>query len=169
MIIVYTSETGHTKQYAKILSDATNLPYYTLNEVPEQHKGSDVIYLGWLFANSIKGLENARRKYNVRAVIASGMSPDTPELETLLKAKAKLPGSVPFFYVQGGYDYNKLKGLNHFLMSIQNKRILKRYDDKSEEEKQSDTVYKMFTEGYSAVSEENLKPAIEWTKSQLGK
>lgn len=167
MIIVYTSETGHTKQYAEILSNATNLPFYSLNEVPALHKGSDIIYLGWLFANSIKGLGIARKKYNVRAVIASGMSPDTPELEKLLKEKAKLPESIQFFYVQGGYDYNKLTGLNHFLMSIQNKNILKRYEGKSEEEKQSDSVYKMVTQGYSVVSEEKLKPAIEWAKSQL--
>lgn len=32
MTIVYESNTGHTKQYAKMLSEKLNIPYFTISE-----------------------------------------------------------------------------------------------------------------------------------------
>ena len=53
--IVYTSNTGHTAEYAKILCKKTGLPVYALNEAAKHiSNGTEIIYLGWLFANSIK-------------------------------------------------------------------------------------------------------------------
>ena len=64
--IVYTSSTGHTTEYAKILGEKTGLPVYALNEALKQlSNGIEIIYLGWLFANGIKGYKKAAKKYNV--------------------------------------------------------------------------------------------------------
>ena len=54
--IVYTSNCGHTAEYARILGKKTDLKVYSLNEaVKTLDRGDKIIYLGWLFANSIKG------------------------------------------------------------------------------------------------------------------
>ena len=61
--IVYTSSTGHTTEYAKILGEKTGLPVYALNEALKQlSNGIEIIYLGWLFANGIKGYKKAAKK-----------------------------------------------------------------------------------------------------------
>ena len=54
--IVYTSNTGTTKEYAKLLSDKLSLPYYSLDEIEYKVKpGSKIIYLGWIMASGVKG------------------------------------------------------------------------------------------------------------------
>ena len=54
--IVYTSNTGHTRQYALLLGERLGLPVYALNEANAQLSGgSPVIYLGWLHASHVKG------------------------------------------------------------------------------------------------------------------
>ena len=64
-VIVYTSNTGHTAAYSKILGAKTGLPVYALNEAAKKlQKGTEIIYLGWLFANNIKGYKKATK--NIR-------------------------------------------------------------------------------------------------------
>ena len=52
--IVYTSNTGYTAEYARMLGEKTGLPVWELasRQVP---KGSDIVYLGWLMAGNIQG------------------------------------------------------------------------------------------------------------------
>lgn len=58
--IVYTSNTGHIAQYAKLLGEKTGLLVYELSTALKKlEKGTSVIYLGWLFANSVKGYKKA--------------------------------------------------------------------------------------------------------------
>ena len=72
--IVYTSNTGHTAEYAKILGKITGLPVYNLRESAKAlSKKTEIVYLGWLFANSIKGYQKAKKKYTVCAICAVGL------------------------------------------------------------------------------------------------
>lgn len=45
--IVYTSNTGTTKEYAKLLSDKLSLPYYSLDEI-EYRINQAQNYISWL-------------------------------------------------------------------------------------------------------------------------
>ena len=72
--IVYTSNTGHTAEYAGILGKQTGLPVYSLDRaVKELEKGTAIIYLGWLFANSVKGYQKAAKLFAVSAVCGVGL------------------------------------------------------------------------------------------------
>jgi hypothetical protein len=72
--IVYTSKTGSTKRYAEMLSAETGLPAYALDGAGKKlAKGSEIIYMGWIMANSVKGYKKAAGRYAVRAVCAVGM------------------------------------------------------------------------------------------------
>ena len=72
--IVYTSNTGHTAEYAKILGEQTGLPVYALSEAAKQlSNGTEIIYLGWLFANNIKGYKKAAKQYKISAICAVGL------------------------------------------------------------------------------------------------
>ena len=132
MIIVYKSNTGYTEQYAKLLGKALEMPSYELSNVPECHKGAEVIYLGWLFVGTIVGYKKCARKYKVRCVAGVGMSPPTPELAEGLRATMKIPSAVPVFYLQGGFDITKLKGPMKLIMKVKCREIAGRLTAKPE-------------------------------------
>ena len=82
--IVYTSNTGSAAQYAEMLAKETGLAAYSLDEargkVPAD---SEVIYLGWVMAGTVKGYATAAKRYIVRAVCAVGMAqPAAPPKRT---------------------------------------------------------------------------------------
>ena len=73
--IVYTSNTGFTEKYAKLLGGKLFLPVYSLEEAKGKlAAGAEIIYLGWLMAGTVKGYKPAVRRYRIRAVGAVGMA-----------------------------------------------------------------------------------------------
>ena len=61
--IIYTTNTGSTEHYAKLLAQKTGLPVYSLAEAKKRvFAGAEVIYLGWIMAGSVKGYAEADRK-----------------------------------------------------------------------------------------------------------
>lgn len=166
MIILYTSNTGHTKEYALMLRDALDLPAYALADAPAQVKGADAIYLGWIMAGSLVGYQRAAKDYRLLCVIGVGMTPESNEQTEAIAAKVKAPENVPVFYLQGGYDKKKLGGINKAIMNVVEKTIMKRLENLPEEEKKQNPVYKMITEGYSVVSEKHLEPVLQWYRKK---
>ena len=72
--IIYTTNTGSTEHYAKLLAQKTGLPVYSLAEAKKRvFAGAEVIYLGWIMAGSVKGYAEAAKRYRVRAVCGVGM------------------------------------------------------------------------------------------------
>ena len=72
--IIYTTNTGSTEHYAKLLAQKTGLPVYSLAEAKKRvFAGAEVIYLGWIMAGSVKGYAEAAKRYQVRAVGGVGM------------------------------------------------------------------------------------------------
>ena len=75
--IIYTSNTGFTRKYAQMLSDALSIPAYNAGLGEDRKslsKGDEVIYMGWISANKIEGFKKAARRYSVRAVCTCGIS-----------------------------------------------------------------------------------------------
>ena len=67
--IVYTSNTGTTKEYAKLLGKKLSLPVYSIDEAKGKVEfGSKIIYLGWIMASGIKGYKKALKDYDIRAI-----------------------------------------------------------------------------------------------------
>jgi hypothetical protein len=166
MIIIYTSNTGNTKEYAMMLRDAFDLPAYRLGEAPAQVDGAEAIYLGWIMAGGLVGYAPAAKKYHVVCAVGVGMSPESEEQTKILREKIKAPENLPVFYLQGGYDKKKLKGFNKAVMNVVEKTIMKRLEGLPEEKRAEEPVYKMITEGYSVVSKERLQPVIDWYENR---
>jgi len=112
--IVYESNSGFTEKYASLLSEQTGLPAARLKEA-SAFAGEDVAFLGWLCAGSIKGAKKARARFNVCAVGAVGMATYSSEYEAKLQRENGLEGT-PFFYMQGGLDMARLKGIYKFML-----------------------------------------------------
>ena len=158
--IVYTSGTGFTRRYAKLLSRAAALPAYDLEDrdsLPED--GVKILYLGWLRAGSIVGLSKVRRRWRVKSVCAVGMAPDN-DLKTLAEHNGV---DVPLFYAQGGYAPEKLKGANKLAMAVVTKLIAKAQAKQAKTPEEAEQVA-LFRTGCDFVNEANLAPVLAWLR-----
>ena len=158
--IVYTSNTGYTADYAKILADKTSLPLYTLKESKSLEKGTSVIYMGWLMAGSVKDYNKAVKRFDIRMVIGSCLGTTGSMTDSVRKAH-KIPSEIPVFTLWGGFDMNKLHGIYKLMMKIVGKaiknKILKNPTQTEEEKK----IVDMLDHGGSAVDEKYLEPIIQ--------
>ena len=87
--IIYTTNTGSTEHYAKLLAQKTGLPVYSLAEAKKWvFAGAEVIYFGWIMAGSVKGYAEAAKRYQVRAVCGVGMGQTGTQTDSVRKKSA---------------------------------------------------------------------------------
>ena len=160
--IVYTSNTGYTAEYARLLGERTGLPVYSLAEAEQKlAAGNPVIYLGWLMAGKVQGYKKAAKRYKVQAVCGVGMGGNGSQLQEVRKANA-ISEKTPLFTLQGGFDINKLSGVYKLMMTIMVKTAGKGLAEKQDRTPEEDVMLDMLTRGGSRVSAENLADVLAW-------
>ncbi|MGN1207556.1 MAG: hypothetical protein ACI4SP_04590 [Eubacteriales bacterium] len=160
--IVYTSNAGHTAEYAKILGEKTGLPVYALSESTKQiSNGTEIIYLGWLFANGIKGYKKAAKKYKISAICAVGLC-DTGTLLAEVRKANSIPETTPLFTLQGGLDKTKLRGLKKLMINI----LIKGLSSQKERSEKDERMLYLLTQDKNYVREENITAFAEWYNRQ---
>lgn len=157
--IIFESNTGHTKRYAQMLSNITGIPAYSRKEIPKTvKKHSDIIYMGWILGNGIKGFASVAKRYNVKAVCATGISsPNEKVLETL-REQNRISDDVKLFYLRGGIDISELHGVHALMMKLMKKGLEKsdKLDDGERE------MLDILNNSPDFVSEDNLKDIVLW-------
>lgn len=153
--IVYTSNSGSTERYAKMLAEKTGFPCAELSKA-DFSADSEIVYLGWVMAGDIQGLAEARKRFgSLKAVVAVGMMPSEKS-----KAEAKEKNSVtePFYYLPGEFNLKKLKGMYKMMMGM----MLRMMKGKAKESKDPDEqkAVELFEKGFDGVKEENLDPLV---------
>ncbi len=160
--IVYESHTGHSKQYAELLGKKLNLPVYSLKDAKKSLSvNAEIIFFGWLMAGNASGYDKAHKRYNVRALCAVGMCADTNNKQlTDLEKKYRIDhGDI--FYLPGGFEQDKLRGIYKFMMSGM-KNMMQSLENKGELSESEKQTLEMYKSGGNIVSEENLAPVILW-------
>ena len=156
--IVYTSGTGHTRQYALLLSEQIGLPAYSLEEAGSQlFGGSPVIYLGWIHASHVKGYSKAEKRFSLRAVCGVGLC-DTGTLLPEVRKATSVPEDIPLFTLQGGIDRSRLKGMDKLLISM----LAKGLASQKQRSAQDDRMLELLGKDESYVSTENLVEVFQW-------
>ena len=156
--IVYTSKTGHTAEYAKILGEKTGLPVYSLKEaLKKPKKETEIIYLGWLFANNVKGYKKAAKFFKIVAVCAVGLCDTGTAIPEVRKANA-ISEATPLFTMQGGMDKTKLRGINKFMINMLTKGVA----SKKERSESDERMLYLLTHDTNYVSEDNVAAFVEW-------
>lgn len=156
-IILYKSNTGHTKKYAEMLGKRLNIDVYSVDSKDIKIDNNDeIIYMGWIFADSISGYKRVKDKYNITFVIAVGMNNKSDENSAKIVEVNKI--EVPFDYLQGGVDFKKLKGVKKFILNIVAKSIIKK--NRKEDKK----LIEMFKNNSNSISEKNLDTIVELNK-----
>ena len=160
--IVFTSKNGHTAEYARILGEKTDLPVYSLEEAGTQvEKGAEIIYLGWLFASSVKGYKKAAKRYRIAAVCAVGLCDTGTALDQVRKVNG-IPDALPLFTMQGGMDKSKLRGINAFMI----KMLIKMMSTKENRTEDDERMLYLLLNDKDYVSEENVSAFIEWYENK---
>ena len=160
--IVYTSNTGHTRQYALLLGERLGLPVYALNEANAQLSGgSPVIYLGWLHASHVKGYSKAAKRFALCAVCGVGLC-DTGTLTDQVRKATSIPEEIPLFTLQGGIDRSRLKGMDKLMISMLTKGLASQKHRSAQDERMLELLSK--DENY--VSPENLAGLLQWYREE---
>ena len=160
--IIYTTNTGSTERYAKLLAQKTGLPAYSLAEAKKQvFAGAEVIYLGWIMAGSVKGYAEAAKRYRVRAVCGVGMGQTGTQTDSVRK-KSSVPADIPLFTLQGNFDVKKLHGVYRIMMEIMVKTAGKGLAEKKDRTPEEDDMLDMMLHGGKRVKTENLSAVLDW-------
>lgn len=160
--LVYTSNTGYTAAYARVLGEKTGLPVIPLNDAVKQlPKGTPVIYLGWLFASNVKGYQKAAKRFEISAVCGVGLCETGTLLKEVRKAIA-LPEATPLFTLQGGMDHDKLHGINKFMINM----LVKGLYGKANRTEDETRMLELIQKGGNYVSEQNTAAFMEWYHSR---
>ena len=164
--IIYTTNTGSTEQYAKLLAQKTGLPEYSIAEAKKRgFVGAEVVYLGWIMAGSVKGYAAAAKHYRVCAVCGVGMGQTGTQTDSMRK-KSAIPANVPLFTLQGNFDVKKLHGIYRPMMEIIVKTVGKSLAKKKDRTPEEDDMLDMMFHGGKRVKAENLRAVLDWYSTQ---
>lgn len=164
--IIYTTNTGSTERYAKLLAQKTGRTAYSLAEAKKRvFAGAEVIYLGWIMAGSVKGYAEAAKRYQVRAVCGVGMGQAGTQADSVRK-KSSVPADIPLFTLQGNFDVKKLHGVYRLMMEIMVKTAGKALAEKKDRTPEEDDMLDMMLHGGERVKAENLSTILDWYRAQ---
>ena len=162
--IVYESNTGFTKQYAEMLSEAVGLPALPMVQaVSKVPRGTGIFFMGWVCGGKITGLPVASKRFIVEGAAAVGIVYPHPDVITELSKVNKL--SCPLFYLQGGVDPKKLGYFKRKILSMIAQNL-------EHQENKTAAVWDLADTlriGGSYVSGANLEPVVSWVKENEGK
>ena len=159
--IVYTSNTGYTEKYAKLLGEQLELPAFSAEQADSLPEGTEVLYLGWLMAGVVKGYKKAAQRFSVAAVCGGGMGPAGSQDSDVRKNNA-IPQEVPVFTLQGGFDRTKLHGIYRFMMGVMIKVMGSSLRKKENRTPEEDAMLEMVTNGGDFVDVRQLDGVIAW-------
>ena len=159
--IVYTFNTGHTRQYSLLLGEQIGLPVYSLDEANSRLSGgSTVISLGWIHASHVKGYSKAANRFSVCAVCGVGLC-DTGTLISEVRKATSIPEGIPLFTLQGGIDRSRLKGMDRLMISMLTKGLAAQ----KQRSAQDDRMLELLSKDESYVSPENLSGILQWYRA----
>jgi menaquinone-dependent protoporphyrinogen IX oxidase len=148
--VIYKSKTGFTKQYAVWLAEAleADLLEASKTKVPQLAAYDTIIYGGGLYASGINGVKLISQhldqlKGKKIVVFATGLSPARAETINEVRDKnftAEAQKQIRFFYLRGGFDFNKLKPLDKVVMSLM-KRMIQGKKEKKPDEREMLTAF----------------------------
>ncbi|WP_271812835.1 flavodoxin domain-containing protein [Clostridium beijerinckii] len=151
-VVIYKSKTGFTKKYAEWIAEELSADIFNASKmnINTLNKYDTIIYGGSLYAVGIIGVglikKNINKLKDKRLVVfATGASPlrDNVINEVINKNfTVDEQKYIKFFYLRGGFNYNKLSSFDKFLMTLLKWKIKnKKKEDLSADEKGMLAIY----------------------------
>lgn len=160
--IVYNSNTGFTKRYAEMLSQATGLKAYALKDAYRAlPKDTHIIYLSWIMGNTLPQIGKVSSTFYLGAIGAVGLNPS--ELtETVLRTDCGLPNAFPMFLLPGGLKLEKLNLFHRVMLKMVEKQTARKVRKAVRPSEDSLLFLDQLRNGCDMVSGEALAPMAEW-------
>ena len=114
-------------------------------------------------AGSVKGYKKALKRFTVKAVCGVGMADGNSQLADIQKVN-RLPKGLPVFYLQGGFEMEKLHGIYKLMMQTMKKTVGKGLNGKENRTAEEDDMLKLLLHGGNRVSVDNLSEVLNWYK-----
>lgn len=128
--IVYCTKRGSAKEYAQKLGEMTSLPVYDLKTAAKSlKKGEPIIYIGWVCAGKVKGLEKAAARYKIKKLGMVGVSPD----ESSQKAALASSGAQTVAVLPGRIRPTELRGFDGMVIRMVSGMLKKAAEDHPED------------------------------------
>ena len=161
--VVYTTNTGFSKEYALMLGNELNLPVYELEKaLKEIKKDTEIAYLGWVMADNIVGYKKVATYFKVSVLCAVDLSSNKDRI-----AKANIiDNNTELFVLKGGINLNRLKGFKKFLMKIISKSMIKDLEIKQNLDLEDKKLLAILKGEESGVLKNNLSEAISYIRRQ---
>ncbi len=167
-IVIYTSQTGFTKKYAKwICAEAENSDCVELSALSKMslNEYDAVIFGGWACGGSIKGLDRLKKYIagwhgKKLIVFCVGASPANDEviLPALRKNFTEYElKRVELFYCPGGICWEKMSSVSRVMM----KMFLKMLKSKKDKSKDEEEMIKMLSSSYDISDRSYIEPILE--------
>lgn len=163
--IVYKSNTGFTKEYARMLGKAEKIKVYSLEEAGQLLAQTQVFYMGPLMAGHIQGVDQAVKRFAVKGVCGVGMSPAGEQVLASLARSNYVP-DAPVFYLQGGWAPQKVGWLKRRMVNAVTRTVRRQLQEKKNRTKEEQAYLDMLLKGGSFVAFENLEGIRSWLKQQ---
>lgn len=158
--IVYASKAGHTRRYAEMLSEEVGVPAVDIEESSGLGR-VPVLFMGWISAGRLKGFSKASKMFDVEVVCMVSAAAGDDYFELLLKKNKSIAG-IPAFMLQGGFEMDKVHGMDRFMMSIMRRFLLRSVPPAGQRTEDDEKKLLMYTEGLDCVDPENLRGVVEW-------
>ncbi|HHV09522.1 MAG TPA: flavodoxin [Clostridiales bacterium] len=167
IVIVYRSGSGFTRNYATWLSGELHCDLLEgkAAKVSDLLRYDTIIYGGGLYAIGINGFGLIKnnlgqlkgKRLIVFAVGASPVREDTIHAVRSANIPAELNDTIEFYYLRGGFNYDKLSRLNKILMQLK-KQQLKRMENPDADAR---GMLESFNHPLDFTNRKNLKPILE--------
>ncbi len=174
-IIVYTSQTGFTKQYAQWIAEATGAECVELSAAKKLPLDTyeTIVYGGWLCAGTISKLNWFKENMNhwegkkLITFCVGGSPADSPELEPTLQKifTAEEQQKVKLFYCPGGICYEKMS----FPMRTMMKLFVKLIKGKKDKTPAEEGMLQMLSGSYDISDKKYIEPVVTEVLSGLAK
>ena len=126
---------------------------------------TEILYLGWLMAGTVKGYQKARKRFSVEAVCGVGMSGGNSQIADIRKTN-RISDSLPVFYLQGGSEPDKLHGIYRLMMKTMKAAVGKGLAGKENRTPEENDMLDLMLNGGDRVCEANLSAVIDWLRKE---
>lgn len=161
-VVIYESATGFTKQYAEWIGEALKCPCIPLKQITKKKlmDFDQVLFGGWIMGNGIAGLSKLQSMAVPAAVFAVGATPYFEEVVSAIKELNKLD-QIPFFYMVGGFHFDKLGFGKKTLLKALKKSVSK----KENRSRQEDFMAEVLCTSFDHSCQEEIIPFVHYIQS----
>ncbi|MCI8464750.1 MAG: flavodoxin [Lachnospiraceae bacterium] len=164
-VIIYHSQTGFTKQYAKWMAEELLCPYiaFEKKDTIDFSQYDTILFGSWCHAGQLKKIRWFREilpqwQEKQKVLFAVGASPaENPEVESFLKTLSALGKDIKAFYLPGGLRYERMGAVSKAMMKLFASVVNKKKEKTPEEE----TMARMIRQSYDISDRSYTIPILE--------